>query len=269
VAADKAVQHGPGAGAARRPQDRSVFETWMYPKCFPDRWVRRGSCPSRWAAPETGRPTRTVQRLLTTYRNCHATIFVAPEIARPIEAIHQQWDPLMANQIDAHITLAYPQEAPLVDLLVARVRAASRQTSPFRLRLGALAYFERPEDGVYIEVQDVDGDYRRLRERVLCPPFQLIAFPPHVTLVPPRTSRTVVTFGTTVTTNHTMRNLSWWKSPSRRSMARSGPSLNDWRCGEKGSASTGLLARAAVVSWRPARARRLATANRRGTRRRL
>jgi hypothetical protein len=76
----------------------------------------------------------------------------------------------MAAQIGAHITLAYPQEAPISDLLVARVRAASRHTPPFRLRLGALTYFERPEDGIYIHVEDVDGDYRRLRERVLCPP---------------------------------------------------------------------------------------------------
>jgi hypothetical protein len=125
---------------------------------------------------------------MTNYRNHHATIFVAPEIARPIEAIRQQWDPVMAAQIGAHITLAYPQEAPIIDLLVARVRAASRQTPPFRLRLGALAYFERPEDGIYIQVEDVDGGYRRLRERMLCPPFQPIAFPPHLTLVHPRTS---------------------------------------------------------------------------------
>jgi 2'-5' RNA ligase len=125
---------------------------------------------------------------MNSYRNHHATIFVAPEIAEPIEAIRQQWDPVMANQIAAHITLIYPQEAPLVDLLVARVQAASRQTRPFRLRLGALAYFERPQDGVYIEVEDVDGDYHRLREQVLRPPFQPITFPPHVTLIHPRTS---------------------------------------------------------------------------------
>jgi len=125
---------------------------------------------------------------MTTYRNHHATIFVAPEIAEPIEAIRQQWDPVMAAQIGAHITLAYPQEAPIVDLLVARLRIESRQTSPFRLRLGALAYFERPEDGVSIEVQDSDGDYRRLRQHLLRPPFQRIVFPLHVTLIHPRTS---------------------------------------------------------------------------------
>jgi 2'-5' RNA ligase len=125
---------------------------------------------------------------MMNYRNHHATIFVAPEIAGPIEAIRQKWDPVMAVQIGAHITVTYPPEAPIVDLLIARVRAASRQTPLFRLRLGGLAYFERPEDGVYIEVEDVDREYNRLRECVLCPPFQPIAFPPHVTLIHPRTS---------------------------------------------------------------------------------
>jgi hypothetical protein len=94
----------------------------------------------------------------------------------------------MAAQIRAHVTLAYPQEAPLADLLVARLRAASYHFAPFQLRLGALAYFEHPEDGVYIEVQDIDRDYCRLRQHLLCAPFQPIAFPPHVTLIHPRTS---------------------------------------------------------------------------------
>ena len=125
---------------------------------------------------------------MTTYRKHHATIFVAPEIAGPIEAIRHEWDPAMAAQIAAHVTLTYPREAPTVDLLVARLQAASAATPPFRLRLGGVAFFERPEDGVYIEVEDVDGGYRRLREQVLRPPFQPIAFPPHVTLVHPRTS---------------------------------------------------------------------------------
>jgi hypothetical protein len=141
-----------------------------------------------WVALETGSITRTVEQLMMNYRHHHATIFIAPEIAEPIEAIRQEWDPVMANQIAAHITLTYPQEASMVDLLVARVQAASQQTRPFRLRLGALAYFQRPEDGVYIEVDDVEGGYHRLREHVLCPPFQPMAFPPHVTLVHPRTS---------------------------------------------------------------------------------
>ena len=34
----------------------------------------------------------------------------------------------------------------------------------------------------------IDGDYRRRRQHLLCPPFQPIAFSPHVTLIHLRTS---------------------------------------------------------------------------------
>jgi hypothetical protein len=37
-------------------------------------------------------------------------------------------------------------------------------------------------------VEDIDGGYRTMREEVLRPPFHGVAFPPHVTLVHPRTS---------------------------------------------------------------------------------
>jgi len=126
---------------------------------------------------------------MTDYRDHHATIFVASEAARLIEAARREWDPVMAAQVAAHITLAYPQEAPIVDLLMERVRAASATCPPFRLRLGGVAYFERPEGGIYIDVEDIDGGYRKMRADVLRPPFQPVAFPPHVTVVHPRTSR--------------------------------------------------------------------------------
>jgi 2'-5' RNA ligase len=125
---------------------------------------------------------------MTERRDHHATIFVPTEIAEPIEAVRHAWDPLMAAQIAAHVTLAYPQEAPNVDSLVARLRTIAPRTAPFRLRLGAVACFERPEAGVYLAVDDVDGGYRRLRRGLLRPPFQPATFPPHVTLVHPRTS---------------------------------------------------------------------------------
>ena len=122
------------------------------------------------------------------YRDHHATIFVPPPVAAPIEAVRRAWDPVMAAQLAAHVTLVYPQEAPLVALLVARVRAASAEAAPFRLRLGAVAYLEQPAGGVYVEVLDLDGGYHRLRAGVLRPPCTPLAFPPHVTLIHPRTS---------------------------------------------------------------------------------
>ncbi len=126
--------------------------------------------------------------VMSEYSNHHATIFVASEVAESIEVVRRAWDPIMAGQIAAHVTLVYPQEAPIVDLLIERVRVASTDAAPFRLRLGRVACFGRPEDGIYVEVEDIDGGYRQLREDVLRLPFHPVEFPPHVTLIHPRTS---------------------------------------------------------------------------------
>ncbi len=95
----------------------------------------------------------------------------------------------MANRIAAHVTLVYPQEAPTAELLMERVREASDSLEPFRLRLGDVACFECAEYGVYVKVEDIDGGYHKMREHVLRPPFHWLAFPAHVTLVHPQTSR--------------------------------------------------------------------------------
>jgi 2'-5' RNA ligase len=131
---------------------------------------------------------------MVDYQNHHATIFIPIDLASSIEAVRREWDPIMANQIAAHVTLVYPREARDVDLLVERLQTACAHIPPFRLRVGRLAYFGRPEDGVYIEVVDVDGGFDALREQVLRPPFERIAFPPHVTLIHPRTSSRGRTF---------------------------------------------------------------------------
>src|SRR5215207_3427426 len=47
---DRAAQHGAGADAALRPQDRADFERWKSLDCFPDLSVRRSSAPGRWTA---------------------------------------------------------------------------------------------------------------------------------------------------------------------------------------------------------------------------
>jgi 2'-5' RNA ligase len=122
------------------------------------------------------------------YRDHHATIFVARGVAGPIEATRRRWDPVMATQIAAHVTLAYPHEVPIVDLFFRRVRESSSRCKPFRLILGGLACFDRPEDGVYVTVDDPEGGYRKLHDELLRPPFQSTARSPHVTLVHPRTS---------------------------------------------------------------------------------
>ena len=94
---------------------------------------------------------------MADYRDHHGTIFLPPEVAGSIEAARREWDPDMANRIAAHVTLVYPQEAPNAELLIERVREASACLGPLRLRLGDVAVFERPEDGVYVSVEDIDG----------------------------------------------------------------------------------------------------------------
>jgi len=125
---------------------------------------------------------------MTDYRDHHATIFLPPEVAGSIEAARRECDPVRASRIAGHVTLVYPQEAPNAEPLVERIGEASYRLEPFRLRLGDLACSEGPEYGVYIEVEDVDGGYRRMREHVLRPPFHCLTFPLHVTLMHPRTS---------------------------------------------------------------------------------
>ncbi|MBM4439571.1 MAG: 2'-5' RNA ligase family protein [Candidatus Rokubacteria bacterium] len=119
----------------------------------------------------------------------HATIFVPADAAEAIEAVRLEWDPDMAAQIAAHLTLVYPHEAPDIDLLTTRLQAQALSTAPFRLRLGGLGCFDRPEGGVYIDVKDLDGGCRRLREQLLYPPLRRSTFPLHVTIAHPRTAR--------------------------------------------------------------------------------
>jgi hypothetical protein len=125
---------------------------------------------------------------VTPPRDHHATIFVAPGLAAPIEAVRRHWDPVMAAQVAAHVTLVYPREAPELDLLDARLRAAACTHAPFRLGLGEVACFDRPSTAVYVQVHDLDGGFRALRADVLAPPFHGDKVEPHVTLIHPRTS---------------------------------------------------------------------------------
>ena len=126
---------------------------------------------------------------MTEYRDHHATIFVPPEVSGPLESMRREWDPDMAAVIAAHVTLVYPHEAPDFDLLESRLRGRALTTAPFRLRLGGLGCFDRPEGGVYVDVKDIDGAYKRLRDQLLFAPLRPFTFPPHVTIAHPRTSR--------------------------------------------------------------------------------
>jgi 2'-5' RNA ligase len=121
-----------------------------------------------------------------TLTHPHATAFVDSAVASALEALRAEWDPAMAEQIAAHVTIAYPAEVPALAELVERLRFAADVIRPFRLRLGAVTYFG-PDDGVAVDVDDVDGGWVLARE-VVVGSSQAVDIRPHVTIVHPRTT---------------------------------------------------------------------------------
>jgi ADP-ribose pyrophosphatase YjhB (NUDIX family) len=119
----------------------------------------------------------------------HATIFLPATVAEPVEAVRQEWDPAMADQIAAHVTVAYPSEVHDVHDLFSRTARAARQVAPFRLRLARVTHHVAgPEAWVFIEAQDVLGGWAHLRRLIARPESMLSDVSPHVTVVHPRTT---------------------------------------------------------------------------------
>jgi hypothetical protein len=116
----------------------------------------------------------------------HASVMVDP-VAPDIEALRRRWDPVMAAQIAAHVTVAYPNEAADLDAMTARVRRAASRAKRFELELGAVVDTGDPDHGVFIEVRDIDGGCAGLRDAITGRDRD-VALTPHVTLVHPRTS---------------------------------------------------------------------------------
>jgi 2'-5' RNA ligase len=121
---------------------------------------------------------------LTRY---HATAFLDPRSAQLVEELRRAWDPVMAEQIAAHITLIYPEEIADPSDLIARVSRAAASTGPFTVVIGSPIHAGNPADGVFLAVGDVSDGIRRFRESAV-PASHAIDFPPHVTIVHPRTS---------------------------------------------------------------------------------
>jgi 2'-5' RNA ligase len=117
----------------------------------------------------------------------HATVFLDRSVAAAIEVLRDRWDPVMASQISAHVTVTYPAEVASLDDLMQRVGAAAEKVGRFRLQLGKVRCFDRPEDGVFVEVADLDGGWRALR-KAICSSAGQLDVKPHVTVVHPRTS---------------------------------------------------------------------------------
>jgi 8-oxo-dGTP pyrophosphatase MutT (NUDIX family) len=115
----------------------------------------------------------------------HATVFVDP-VPPALATAREQWDPVMASLIAPHVTVGYPHEVADVDDMTARVEAAASAARPFALRLGELTHDGGPDRGIFVAVGDPEGGWARLRHAVAGPDAD--AYPPHVTVVHPRTS---------------------------------------------------------------------------------
>jgi 8-oxo-dGTP pyrophosphatase MutT (NUDIX family) len=118
----------------------------------------------------------------------HATLFLDGAAAEPIEVLRRRWDPALASQVGAHLTVAYPGEAGSAGELLERARRAASDCAPFTVRLGKAARREGDHDWVGVEVTDVEGGWARLRGLLVPEPAARTDVAPHVTIVHPRHS---------------------------------------------------------------------------------
>lgn len=117
----------------------------------------------------------------------HVTAFIDPAVSEPVEQLRRRWDPQMARQIAAHVTMVYPEEIPGPATLEERAAASAATTAAFDLQTGPAFYDRSPSGGVFLQVHDLDGGLRAFRAAAV-PPGSTISFPPHITIVHPRTS---------------------------------------------------------------------------------
>jgi 2'-5' RNA ligase len=118
----------------------------------------------------------------------HAGLFPGFGAAEPIEMLRRRWDPAMASQIAAHVTVAYPGEVNSLEELLERTRRAVSLVAPFQMRMGPVRRREGTRAWVGLAVIDRDDGWRRLRELIVPPVPRRSVVEPHVTIVHPRHS---------------------------------------------------------------------------------
>jgi 2'-5' RNA ligase len=136
---------------------------------------------------DTGRPAAPVRDHHKVLTRHHATAFLAADGSRAIEELRLTWDPRMARQIAGHVTLIYPEEIPDAAELAARAAGAAVCTPPFTIATESPFYRGSPAAGVFLAVADIDDGIRAFRAAAI-PSGAAVDFPPHVTIVHPRTS---------------------------------------------------------------------------------
>lgn len=105
-----------------------------------------------------------------------------------VDAVRRRWDPVMADRIDAHLTLVHDVQDG--DLLAGVLREVAAAVEPFELTLTTTACWGPAKWGIYLGVDDHDGGVRILHEAFAeheDPRWLRGSFRPHVTLVHGRT----------------------------------------------------------------------------------
>lgn len=92
-----------------------------------------------------------------------------------MDELRRRWDPSQAASVESHVTVI-DEPADLE-----RLDATARAMAPLRLRASRTARWIAPEPGVFVVVDDPQGDLRRFREAVLG--AERATYRPHITLL--------------------------------------------------------------------------------------
>ena len=115
-----------------------------------------------------------------------ARITLPASMRGTIDAARVLWNPEIASNNPAHVTVVYHDEAPDLGVLRSRLANVCRRLSAFTLYLSTVERFERPDSGAFIRVVDAHSRVQQIRDVVLAPPFTPRArFGLHVTLLHP------------------------------------------------------------------------------------
>jgi hypothetical protein len=107
----------------------------------------------------------------------HATAFPGLPADHAVEELRRTWDPEMARQIAAHVTLIYPEEIPGPAQLAASAERAAALIALFTITLGAPFHDGSPANGVFLHVSHPGDGIGRLRAAAI-PASQALAFRP-------------------------------------------------------------------------------------------
>jgi hypothetical protein len=115
------------------------------------------------------------------------TLFLPDPAGAVIDDIRRRWDPVMAELVPAHVTVAYEIDDPAG--FSRRLVEVATVMAPLRFALThAACWGSSPAGGIYLAVDDSFGDIAGLRRSLRIADPTGVAYTPHVTLVHPRSA---------------------------------------------------------------------------------